>query len=885
MAGPRAFTFARAVVLTASRLVPADVRREWVREWLAELEWASSRRGGSRARLRARSLGAVVHAVWLRWDRWRLEMLVQDVTHALRTLVRQPGYCAVALLTLTLGIGANAVIFGVVRAVLLRPLPFPQAEHLVQISSTTRARPDVPHGAASPSDFVDWRNESTSFAAMAALAAGSTAWSGGGPAEQLPSAAVSGRFFAVLGVPALHGRVLTTEDDVSGAPDVVVISHRIWTRRLGANPAAVGQTITLDGRPRRLVGIMPPGFEYPLGSDVWLPLVFTADDLATQRGAHYLDVIARRRPDVTLDAARADVSAIVSRLSEAHPRTNANKAVAVWPLRDAMVGDVREALVMLLGAVALVLLMVCVNVASLTLTRAVSRQRELAVRAALGAGRVRLMNGLFAESLVLAVAGGALGLLLAVWASAAVTALDGGVGVPLLDRTQVDGPVVAFTALIALVAAAVFGALPAWRASAARDVFQRLREDAVTVTSAGRSQRMRRGLIVVETALAVVLLVGAGLLARSFSRLMSVELGFDGATVQTFTVSLPEEKYATPVARAAFVEALLDRLRADPTVKSAGAVFGLPLTNFRYSITTSTLDGRPLSDAEQDERSLLVRVVTPDYFRTMGIPVARGRAFGGGDRLGAPAVAVVNEAAAALLWPGREALGRSFALGTRLGQDGERAGGTVVGVVRNVRDFGPAGPLRPTAYLAHGQFPVDFFSVVIDAPGAVGTMVESARSALSALDPNLPMFRVRSMQQLSAAALAQPRLYLWLLGAFAAMALALAAVGIYGVLAHAVNQQTREIGIRIALGAPRGQVVARVVGQATGLALLGVALGLPVAAAARGAIAAQLFGVEAVDPATYAAVGAGLLLVAFMAALVPARRASRIDPVTALRQL
>jgi putative ABC transport system permease protein len=869
------------ILRLAAILAPGDVRRDWLREWRAELAHAHGRRAP--ALLVVRCLGAFVHAAWLRWERWRLEMLLQDVKYALRTLGKKPGFAAVTILTLAIGIGANAAIFSAVRAVLLRPLPFPEPDQVVQIYSTTVARPQGPGGSASPPDFVDWRTDSTLFSEMAAISAGSIPWSGDGAAEQVSYAMVTGGFFGALRVPAQHGRALSVEDDPIGAPDVVVIAHDLWSRRFGRDPRVLGRTMVLDGTPRRIVGIMPPGFSYPLSSELWVPLRFTADDLATQRGAHYLDVIGRLAPHATIDAAQGELAGIVQRLGKTYPRTNANKAVAVFGLRDALVGKVKPALLLLLGAVGFVLLIVCVNIASLTLTRAAGRTRELAVRAALGAGRARLINGMLAESLVLAAAGGLAGLLLAQWASHAIATLDTGIGIPLLDQTRVDGPVIAFTGAIALFAAILSGTLPAWQASSALDVAQRIRDSASNLTASRERQRLRGGLIVAETALAVVLLVGAGLLMRTFLQLAAVDLGFDPARVQTFSLSLPESKYPTPGTRAAFVETLMTQLGSRPDIESAGAIFGLPLTNFGYTITTSTVDGRQLTDEEQDQRSLQVRVVTPDYFRTMGIPLVRGRSFTAADRLGRPPVAILNEAAAALLWPGDEPVGHSLAIGTRLGQGGERAGGTVVAVARNVRDFGARGPLRPTLYLAHAQFPMDFFTVTLKARDNPASLIEPSRALLSTLDPDLPMFRVRTMEQFVINAVAQPRLYLTLLGVFAAAAVLLAAIGIYGVLAHGVAQRTREIGIRLALGANRREVVGLVVGHAATLAAGGLTLGLVLALGVSRLMRGLLFGVEPGDVTTYASVAGALFAIALLASYLPARRASRVDPVTALR--
>ncbi len=442
---------------------------------------------------------------------------------------------------------------------------------------------------------------------------------------------------------------------------------------------------------------------------------------------------------------------------------------------------------------------------------------------------------------------------------------------------------VAFTSGVALLAALLFGTLPAWHASRRLDVARRIREEAGTATSGRERQRLRGTLIIAETALAVVLLVGAGLLLRSFARLASVDLGLEPSRVQTFSLSLPEPKYPTPASRAAFYEALLDRLAARMDVESAGAVFGLPLTNFRYVISMSTLDGRTLSDDDSTRRSLQVRVVTPDYFRTMGIPITHGRTFTTRDRLGASYVVVVNETAVRLLWSGQDPLGHHFTLGTRLGQGGERAGGEVVGVARDVRDYGPAVAVQPTVYLSHAQFPLDFMSVAIKARTDAMALIEPARAIVAELDPDLPMFRVRTLQQLTQNVVAQPRFYLSLIGAFAALAVALAAIGIYGVLMHAVAQRTREIGIRLALGARRSEVIGQVVRQAALLAVCGLGLGLAFASVATSLIRDLLFGVEPLDRITYAGVVVALLLIALLASYLPARRAARIDPIAALR--
>lgn len=875
------------LIRAAAPLVPHDVRRDWVREWRAELAFVAARAAKAGRRMPWASLwkaaGAPFHAAWLRWDRWRMEMIWQDLKHAIRSLRAKPGFTIVTVLTLAIGIGGNAAIFGAVNAVLLRPLPYPDPDHLVRVFKTSVKQPDGVGGTASPPDFTDWRRDNAVFTEMAGILEGSYALTGEGAAEQIPGAMVTGGFFAVMGRPVLHGRTLTTADDAIGGPDVVVVSQALWQRRFGADPRVIGRRVTIDAVSREVIGVMPAGFDYPLQAELWVPIRFTARDLETQRGAHYIDVIGRLKRGVTIEQARANMRTIAARLAEQYPRTNRDSSASVHELRDAVVGSVRQSLFVLLGAVGLVLVIVCVNVAGLVLVRASGRGREFAVRMAVGAGRASLVRGLLVESLVLGVMGGAGGLLLAAWATRLVASLDASIGIPMLDQTRLDGAVVAFTLGVSVAAAALFGTMPAWHASSIGDVARRIREEGGSTTSDPAKQRLRSGLIVAETMLAVVLLVGAGLLARSFARLMAVDLGFESAGVQTFALSLPDAKYATPIQRDEFMRALLARVTTRPDVEAAGAAFDLPLKNFNHSITTSSLDGVRLSDDEQDRLIMQVRVVTPGYFKALGIAVQRGRGFQEADRMGSEPVAVLNQTAANRLFPGTEAIGREVILGTRLGQGGSPAGGSIVGIVRDVREHGPATAAKPTIYLAHGQFPVDFFSVAVRGRGDPSALVEPLRTIVTELDPDLPMFRMRSMDQIAANAVAQPRLYTVLIGCFAATALLLAAIGLYGVLAYAVGQRTREIGIRLALGARRGEVLRMVMGQAGKLSLAGVTIGLGAAVLASRVLRAQLFEVAPTDAATYIVVAIGLLLVALIASWIPARRAARIDPLTALR--
>jgi len=876
------------VLRAAAPIVPYDIRRDWLREWRAEFAYTATRcaRNGRRIPpvLLARALGAIVHAVWLRWDRWRVEMVIQDIKHALRSLTRKPSFTAVVVLTLAIGIGGTTAIFGAVNAVLLRPLPYPQPDELMRVYKTALKEPERIGGAVSPPDFTDWRHDNSAFAELAAYDNDSLALTGNGAAEQIPTGKVTGGFFSVMGTLPMLGRAITTADDPMGSRDVVVLSHALWVRRFGANPSIIGQQLVIDGISREVIGVMPAGFQYPLRSEMWTPLRFSARDLETQRGAQYIQVIGRLKPGVTIDRSREDMHAIGARLARDFPRTNRESTASVHPLRESMVRNVRQSMFVLLGAVGLVLVIVCVNVAGLVLIRALGRGRELAVRVAMGAGRATLVRSLLIESLILGLAGGGAGLVLAYWATSAIASLDPSIGVPLLNQTRLDLVVVGFAFGVALLASVIFGTMPAWQASSVGEIVTRIREEGGSTTSDPKRQRMRSLLIVAETMLAVVLLVGAGLLARSFERLLSVDLGFSADAVQTFNIALPDARYVQPLQRQAFVETLLERAAGVPNVESAGAIFGLPLSSFQFGISTSTRDGVTLSDDEQDALTLQVRLVTPDYFKTMGIPIVKGRGFVASDRIGSQPVAMLNQTGASRVWPDQDALGHHLQIGTRFGMGGERAGGTVVGIVGDVHDYGPASRVAPTLYLSHHQWPEGGVSIVAKARnGDPASLVQPMRALLHDLDPDVPMSAVQSMDQLSSAAVAQPRLYLVLIASFAGTAMLLSAIGLYGVLAYAVGQRTREIGIRLALGAKRGEVLRMVMTQAGRLAIAGVVIGLGAAVIASRALRSQLFQIAPTDTLTYAVVGAGLLIVALVASWIPARRASRIDPITALR--
>jgi putative ABC transport system permease protein len=885
---PGAQPFDRLLRLLAW-IVPTPERETWRREWQAEFSYyrtltpATNGVPGGAWHLR-RLTAALQHAVWLRGQTVRIELIAQDLRLAIRLFARRPGFTLASILTLALAIGGTTVIFSAMHAVFWRPLPYPNPSALMMISTTAAAKPDsaLPN-SVSPPDFADWRQQSTSFAEMAAVRDDGYALQGDRGAEQITGTAVTPAFFPIFGLAPVHGRVLLAADVEPGAPPVVVLSHALWQRRFGGDAGVVGRSVVLDGTSRQVVGVTARAMNYPLDTEAWTPLAFSVDDLTKQRGAHYLTVIGRLCAGVDLARARSEMAAIAMRLAEGYPRSNANSTISVAPLRDGIVGEkVAPGMRLLFGAVGLVFLVACVNVSSLVLGLALGRSRDFAVRAALGATRSRLLRGLFVESLLLAGAGGLAGVGLAALGARAIAGLDT-LGIPLLDETRLDPQVILFAALATFAAACLFGMLPALQAS--RDVSRALATGARSTHDRARV-RARGALVAVEIALAVALLVGAGLLARSFLTLVRTDLGIDLRGVQTISLSLPTAAYKDVERRAVFVDELMTRIAARPDIDAAGAIFGLPLTDFTYYISAYERDGVRLTSDEQNALSVNVRVVTPGFFRTLGIPVTAGREFQTSDRRGAPSVAILNESAARLFWPGTPAaaaIGRRIVLGTRLGLGGDRAGGEVVGVVGDVRDVGPALLPRPTLYIAHAQFPMGFLTVAARAPQQPDDLVNWLRASVAAIDPAVPVFRVRTMEQFASRAVAQPRLYLALLGVFASVAVALAAIGIYGVMAQNVAARSREIGIRLALGATRQDVVRMVIRTAGRLTAVGLVVGFGVALLARPAFLRVLVGVRPLDGPTYLLVGLATLAVALGAAWLPARRAAKVDPAGSLR--
>jgi predicted permease len=806
---------------------------------------------------------------------------MNDLRYALRALRRQPGFAATAVVTLALGIAATTAVFSVVYGVLLRPLPFPHSERLVRVFAERSGG----LWTVSPPDFTDWRAQAASFEHLAAVNTDmSVALTGDGPATRRVAAAVTANFFATLGVPPALGRGFTEAHEVPGQDRAAVLSDALWRTQYGADPGVLGRFLRLDGAEYEVVGVMPPDFDVPAGTELWLPLAFTVADLTTQRGAHYLDVYGRLRAGTTVEQADQEVWDIAARLGAAFPEANPDWRAAAVGLRTALVGDAQRPLYALLGAVGLVLLMSCVNVASLLLARAVSRDQEIAIRVALGVGRGRLVRAVLAESLVLALAGGVLGAGLATWGVDWLTRLAPPT-LPRLEQVRVDPYVLAFTLAVSGLTGLIFGAAPSLQLLRRREASGALALSERSGTAGRAAQRWRRGLVTVQIALAVTLLAGAGLLIRSFARLTATDPGFRPEGVLTFNLSLPEVGYEDPARAAAFAARVEEGFRALPGVSHVGMIFGLPLSGFGFSITPTALDGRRLTDEEQNAFPVYfqLRFVTPGYFETMGITRLQGRTFTDLDRAGAPTVAVVNETAARHLFGTTDVIGRRVEHGTRMGLGGDRVNGEIVGVVRDVKDVALSAAARPHVYFPHAQWPVDFLQPVLRTTGDPLALAELARRVVATVDPNVPVYQVRTISQLRNASTGRTRFLMLLLAVFAASALTLAAVGIYGVGAFAVAQRRRELGIRMALGARASDIVGLVLRQGAALAAGGAVLGLAGALLATRALRGLLFEVTPTDPPTLTAGTVTLVLVTLVASYAPARRAARVDPMEALR--
>ncbi len=801
--------------------------------------------------------------------------MLQDLRYGVRTLSRQKGVTAVAVLTLALGIGATTVVFSVVHAVLIRPLPFPDSARLMVLitefhdgGNTSR----VP--AAFPGDFLEWETQARSFERLAASVRGTVNLSGEGEPERLPSAAVTSGFLDVLRVAPARGRSFDPGDTRKGAAPVAMIGADLWQRRFGRDASIVGRTILLDRAPVTIVGVVPGGLAVPAGVEVWTPLTLAPGD---RRNA-FLQVIGRLAPGVTLAQAQAEMTTIAARVEQA-ATLKRGAGVVVTPLKDHLVGDVRRLLLVFAAAVGFVLLIACVNVANLLLARAEARRTEVAIRSALGATRWRLSRQFLSESLLLAAAGGTGGVLTALWGGGLVVGLIPAGTVPRLEEAVIDPAVLAFAALVSLGTSLLFGLAPVLHVT-------RGPAQPTIGGDAGRSHVAGFGslrvLVAGETALSVVLLVGAALLARSFVRLASVDPGFVAAHALTLNVTLPESPLAKPETTVSFHERVLERLARLPGVESAGAVNWLPLAG-NLLRGDFAVEGR----SSWPEGLLAAKPsASPDYFDAMGIRLLRGRTFTDGDTRAAPGVAIVSDSLARRLWPGQDPVGRRVKIG--IGGDPDREPWrTVVGMVADVRQATLAEGLMPALYSPLAQAPLSFLvsdvTFVVRTAGEPSALAPAVTREIHALDPSLPVARVQPLETLVADSLASPRFRTALLGTFAVLGIALAGIGTFGVLAYSVSRRTREIGVRLALGADGRQVVLLVVRQAMVMTGVGLLLGFAGALALTRVLGSFLYEVTPEDPAAYGLTSIALLTVALLASYAPARRAIRVDPAAALR--
>jgi putative ABC transport system permease protein len=806
----------------------------------------------------------------------RMDNVRQDIRYAIRRLIKSPGFTLIALLTLALGIGANTAIFSVVNAVLLQPLPYKDPQQIVGIFHLSEGHRSTMSGP----NFTDVRKAATTLQDAAAYTRTRTILTGRGEPVRLDGANISAPLFDLLGVQAALGRTFRADENQPGKSHVAILGHDLWQQRFGADPGVVGQQITLDGVSYEVVGVMPEKFSFPAGRAIWTPLEYTDDFTVKQRGAWYLTAVGRTRAGVTPEQARAEIETIGRQLARQYPDMNEGVGITAVPLQEAMVGDLKTAFWVLLGAVGFVLLIACVNVANLLLARAAARESEIAVRTALGANRARLVRQLMTESLMLGLGGGALGLLLAVWGVEALLALEPQ-GIPRLNEVTVDPMVIAFTFGLSVVTGLLFGVVPALQSTRAA-IASSLKEAGRGALTSRGGARMRTTLVVVEVALAVTLLAGAGLLIRSFSRLASVDPGFQVKPALTFELSLPDARYEKQEAQIAFFDQLVPQLEALPGVRSVGSVISLPLSGSSLVLTFAVAGRPPVPPSQQP--AMQVRIATAGYFDTIGIPLVKGRLFTSDDRLNTPQVALITEAAARQYFPNEDPIGKKIVLGWGRDDSKRRAGGEVVGIIGDVKDSGLDEPNPPQIYLAYAQWPVQSMSLVLATSVPPDSIAEAARHTVYSLDGNLPVGNVRTLEQLVSRSISQPRFYMTLLAVFAFVALSLAAIGIFGVLSYAVTQRTREIGIRMALGAHQGTVVRLIVRDAMVMAIAGVALGLVAALAlTQGIVSKLLFQTSAHDPGTFVAVSIVLSLVALLAAYVPARRATRVDPIVALR--
>jgi putative ABC transport system permease protein len=809
-----------------------------------------------------------------------MEILIKDIRYGVRGLLKHPGFTAIVVITLALGIGASTAIFSIVNSVVLRRLPYRTADRIVAIQELN---PEGKRGQSTSANFLDWRAQNTVFEHLAAIKTTTTNLALSDHAERLDLAQTNANFFDVFGLTPQYGRLFTPQDEQAGHEPVVVISNALWVRRFGSDPSLVGKPITLDGRSYTVIGIAPPGFQYPDKTELWLPPLrlvpelYPDQDVTQSRRMGYLAVVALLKPGVSLQQAAGEMETITARLRQQYPDTNNKRFNRVVSLHEHLVGDTNRLLWLLLGAVTFVLLIGCANVANLLLASGASRQKEMAIRAALGASRWRVIRQLFTESTILALAGGAVGLLIAFWGLAAITKLLPN-DFPRLNEIHMDVRVLGFTFAASVLTGILFGLAPALQSSRS-DVQESIRETGRGTSGSRRQSRFRQGLIVVEVALSVVLLAGAGLLFRSFLRLQSVNTGFVAQQVLTARLTPSGTNYVNDADFAKFYNQVIAKVSAIPGVQDVGIINTLPL--YKGPTSGFRVEGRPITTPDKWP-SVNYRVVSSNYFRAMGIPVLQGRVYTDRDDENAPLAMIVNQQLAREIFPDESPVGKRITFGGT-NANGQPRWFEIVGVVANVRSL----ELReePTAelYFSSRQDLWPAMSLVVRSTVEPSSLSGAVRQAVNEVDRSVPVADVKTMDHIVSESITQPRFNLFLLGLFGAVAMILSAAGIYGVTAYTVTQRTHELGIRIALGAQVSDVLKMILGQ--GMAVIGVGLivGLAAAFALMRLLRSLLFGVGENDPLTFVAITVVLVMVALIACYIPARRATKVDPLVALR--
>lgn len=799
-----------------------------------------------------------------------MQTLFQDLRYAGRMLVKTPGFTAIAILTLALGIGANSAIFSVVNAVLLRPLMYRDSEKLIRLYE---GLPQGGTGSVSVPNLKDWREQNTVFSEITAYQFGNFNLSIQDQPERIVGANVSSEFFDVLGTRAQLGRTFQKGEDQPGSNRVVVLSDALWRRNFGADANLVGKDISIGGENFSVIGIMPPQFKF-LASQMWVPLVFTEKQLAS-RGSHAFNVLGRLKPERTLDQAKEEMATIARRLEQQYPDQQKNRTIKLVPLQEDNVRLIRPALFLLLAAVGLVLLIACTNVANLLLARAASRRSEIAIRAALGAKRGRLVRQFLTESVLLSFLGGLCGLLLAKWGTDVLVSMATGY-LPVMTEISLDWRVMGFTLALSLLTGMIFGMAPAMHIS--KTDLQDAIKDGGSRGGSSRGSWLRGFLVVAEVAAALILLVGAGLLLKSFLHLLQVNPGFRTENVLTMRISLPDGKYKSADAMAGFYRQLLERVAPLPGIEASGVINLLPVLQAGYNGEFQIVGQEP--DPSGKPPLVEIRTVSPDYFRALGVPLVSGRTFSSRDQQGSEPVAIVNETFARRLIPNQDPLGKYI-------KDDQEPGIKIVGVVGDVKQFGLIAPTIPELYTPYTQPPgpgtTQTMTLVVRTSGDPEALGPVLRKEVLSVDPAQPVYEVQTMQTVIGKAVSYQRLNMQLLGIFATLAMILAVIGIYSVMSYQVSQHTHEIGIRMALGAQPWHVLRLILREGLTLTLIGVVLGVAGAFALTRLLASLLFGVRASDPLTYVMVSLLLIFVALLACILPARRATKVDPLIALR--